>query len=92
MLNISRCIPVLFPPQLVREQVLALLVFPPSISFGVLTADDSLLAPFFVQPPLHCELQKLSVAGNAETQARAYGKKKLSVTQYKNIFHNFKYC
>ena len=77
MLNISRCIPVLFPPQLVDEQVLVLPVFPPSISSEVLTVDDSLPAPFFVQLPLRCELQKLSVAANGETQARAYGKKNI---------------
>ena len=88
MLNNSPCIPVLFPPQLVGEQVLVLLVFPPGISSEALTADDLLPVPFFVQLPLRCELQKLSVVGNGETQARAYGKNKHSVTQCKNIFHN----
>jgi len=73
-LNISPCIPVLFLPQLVDGQVLVLLVFPPSISSEVLTADDSPQAPFFVQLPLRCELQKPSAAGNGETRAHACGK------------------
>lgn len=75
-MNISPCVPVLFPPLLVGEQVLVLLVFPPGISSEALTADGLLPAPFFVQLPLRNELQKLSVAGSGETQARAYGKKK----------------
>lgn len=91
MLNIWPFIPVLFPPQLVGEQVLVLLLFPPGISSEALTADGLLPAPFFVQLLLRCELQKLSVAGNVDTQARAY-EKKHSVTQCKNIFHNLKYC
>ena len=75
-LNILRCIPVLFLPQLVGEQVLVLPVFPPSISSEFPTADDSLPAPFYVQLPLRCEPRKPSAAGNGETPARACGKKK----------------
>lgn len=60
-------IPVLFHLRLVFAPALVLLVSPPDISSVVLTVGDSLLVPFFVPPPLHFELQKLSVAGNGGT-------------------------
>lgn len=60
-------IPVLFHLRLVFAPALVLLVSPPDISSVVLTVGDSLLVPFFVPPPLHFELQKLSAAGNGGT-------------------------